>query len=98
MIRRPLLLAAALFAGGMALAQTAHADPPCGRGWRRGEYCGPRHRDRDWDRRDRYERRGDWQRRDDWRRRDAGRRERAYPLPPPIAHVQPAPLLQLNIR
>ncbi|WP_426957731.1 hypothetical protein [Muricoccus radiodurans] len=96
MIRRALTLAALLTAGGMMMADAALADPPCGRGWRRGEYCGPRHYDRAWDRRAEWERREAW-RRDEWRRREAWRRDRDYGAPP-LAYRQPQPLVQLNIR
>jgi hypothetical protein len=39
-VRATFLAAAAL--GALVIAMSAEAKPPCGRGWRKHEYCGPR--------------------------------------------------------
>jgi hypothetical protein len=38
--RFPVLSAGALIAAATVLPALAEATPPCGRGWRKGEYCG----------------------------------------------------------
>ena len=74
--RIAMLAALAVLAVGALVPSIAAADPPCGRGWRKGEWCGPgRGRHRDW-RHHRHGRRGP----------PPGyyRRGYGYPPPPPV--------------
>ena len=90
-MRRTLAIAGLAILGLGMTAELAYADPPCGRGWRRGEYCGPRdHQRRDGDRRDAY-------------RRDGARygytQPRAYAPPPPAVYAPNyGPSFSLNVR
>ena len=70
------IAACVILAAGMLMPTVAAADPPCGRGWRKGEWCGPgpRHHRRDW-RHDRHGRRGP---------PPGYRRGYGYPPPPPV--------------
>lgn len=83
MTPRPLtLLTAGLLSLGAALAASpASAEPPCGRGWRKGEYCGHRH---------------DW-RHEERHRAPAPRYAYGYPPPPPGPYYVGGPNLNVII-
>jgi hypothetical protein len=73
-----LLLAGGVLAGIALAPGVAQAEPPCGYGWRRHEWCGPYHRDR-------------YYRGPAYRERVYVQPPRVFLAPPPVYYAPPAP-------